>query len=238
MNRSKNFCVWHTGRCGSTVLSSMLNQHSQIYCTEELLEGYSKLYKRLKYKPLAWLGSKLLIRYAMLNNYAEIFGLEMKVWHLYRLDANVSEAMNFLALIGINKHIVLERQNYLRVIASSNVSKKRSSWHIRSENKPTLTKVYVDPGGLAYAIQTFSDFYNELKVLLGENCLWLTYEKDILQNPQAAFDKVVNFLELNQIKPKISLGQTNPYPLKEIVLNFDEISNKLKNTPHEWMLEF
>lgn len=237
MNSSQNFCIWHTGRCGSTVLSSMLNQHPQIYCAEEVLEMYSKAFERLRYKLGAWSGSKLFIRYAMLNNYAETFGFEMKVWHLFRLGVSVSKAMHFIHNMGINKHIVLERNNYLRVIVSSTVAQQTSSWHIKSKHISPFMQVYVDANGLAYAIQKFSDFYNEIKVLLGQNYLGLSYEKDILQNPKIAFNKAVNFLELDELEPSISLGLTNPYPLKETILNFDEISNRLRNTPHEWMLE-
>lgn len=253
MNSSQNFCIWHTGRCGSTVLSSMLNQHPQIYCAEEVLEMYSKAFERLRYKLGAWSGSKLFIRYAMLNNCAETFGFEMKVWHLFRLGVSVSKAMHFIHNMGINKHIVLERNNYLRVIVSSTVARQTSSWHIKSKHISPFMQVYVDANGLAYAIQKFSDFYNEIKVLLGQhgcgtssldgsvstrrNYLGLSYEKDILQNPKIAFNKAVNFLDLDELEPSISLGLTNPYPLKETILNFDEISDRLRNTPYEWMLE-
>lgn len=237
MDKSKNFCIWHTGRCGSTVLSSMLNQYPQMHSAGELLEMYSRFFKGLKYKPGAWIGGKLCVRYAILKNNAEFFGFEMKVWHLFNLGVTVNQAMNFLQEININKHIILERQNYLRILVSSNVSKKTSSWHIGSERKPTLTKVYVNPEGLAYAIQEFSNFYEKLNRLLGQNCLRLSYEKDIKHNPKIAFHKVADFLELNNLEPDVPLGVTNPYPLQEMILNFDEISNQLKGTKNEWMLE-
>lgn len=215
----------------------MLNQHPEIYCAEELLEKYSKVFKSLKWKLGAWSGSKLFIRYAMSNNSTEVFGFEMKLWHLYRLGVSVNQAIDFIDRIGIDKHIVLERQNYLRVIASSSVSKETSFWHTKSKNIPSLTKIHLNSNGLTYAFQKFSDFYNEIKGSLDRNYLCLSYEEDILQDPKVAFNKVVNFLELDKLEPNIDLGRTNPYPLKEMILNFDEISDRLKNTPYEWMLE-
>ena len=198
---------------------------------------YSKLYQGLKYKPGAWSGGKLCIRYAMLKDKAGIFGFEMKVWHLFNLGVSASQAINFLQKINIHKHIILKRHNYLRVVASSNVAKKTSSWHIKAESKPTLTKVYVNPECLAYAIKEFSDFYKELDLLLGQKCLLLLYEKDILPNPKVAFNKVARFLDLDKLEPAVFLGVTNPYPLKDMILNFDEISYQLKGTEQEWMLE-
>ena len=237
MNRSTNFCIWHSGRCGSTVLSSMLQQHPKIYCAQELLEVYSKSYVDLADKSGAWSEGKWRVRREMLKGGAKVFGFEMKIWHLSRLGVSTREAMNFLNKIGFNKHIVLERQNYLRVITSGRVAKKTSCYHIKSKTTPIVTKIYINPENLDSSIRKFADFYTELKMLLGQNCLWLLYEKDILQNPNIAFHKVIDFLKLEQLEATVSLRRTNPYPLQEIIENFDEISVQLKGTAHEWMLE-
>ena len=235
--RSMNFCLWHSGRCGSTVLTSMLNQHPKIYCAGEILEKYSKRYEGLADKSGGWSGGKWRIRRDMLKGGAKVFGFEMKIWHLSRLGVSISEAMDFLNEINFNKHIVLQRQNYLRVAASGLVLRKTSRSSIKLGSMPTLTKVHIRPEELDSVICKLSDFYTKLKILLGQDCLWLLYEKDILKAPNIAFQKATDFLGLEPVEATVRLGRTNPYPLREIILNFDEISAHLKGTVHEWMLE-
>ncbi len=235
--RSINFCLWHSGRCGSTVLTSLLNQHPKIYCAGELLENYSKRYKDLTDKSGGWSEGKWHIRRDMLKGGTKAFGFEMKIWHLDRLGVSVSEAMDFLSEIDFNRHVVLERQNYLRVIASGHVLRKTSRSYIKLESTPTLTKIYIDPEELDSSICKFSDFYTELKMLLGQDCLWLVYERDILKDPKIAFEKVTNFFGFDPVEATVRLKRINPYPLREIILNFDEISAHLKGTAYEWMLE-
>ena len=236
--RPTNFCIWHSGRCGSTVLASMLKQHPKIYCAEELLETYSKSYESWADKSGGWSGGKWRIRRSMQKGGTKVSGFEMKIWHLHRLRVSVSEAMNFLRGINFNRHIVLERQNYLRVIVSGHILRKTSRSHIKlDESTPNLSKVYINLEELDSSICKFSDFYTELKMLLGQDCLWLLYEKDILEEPNIAFRKVTDFLGLEPLTATVRLRRTNPYPLQEIILNFDEISAHLKDTTHEWMLE-
>ena len=130
--RPTNFCIWHSGRCGSTILSSMLKQHPNIYCAEELLENYSREYVKSKNNLEGWSRGKFLIRLNMLKGGKKVSGFEMKMAHLNRLEVNVSEAVNFLNKIGYKKYIVLERQNYLRVFVSREVAKQTSLYHIDS----------------------------------------------------------------------------------------------------------
>ena len=124
MIKSNKFCVWHIGRCGSTVLSSMLNQHPQINSVGEILERYSNSFKNLKYKPGSWTIGQLLVKYMMLCNRDNFFGFEIKVWHLFNLGISVKQTMEFMNQTNVHKHILLTRENYLRILVSSYVAKQ------------------------------------------------------------------------------------------------------------------
>ena len=234
--RQINFCIWHSGRCGSSVLTSMLTQHPNIFCAGELLETYSNQYIEVSDKSKAWSGGKLRIARNALRGGRKTSGFEMKVWHLVRLGVSVTQAMQFVNQIGYNKHIVLERKNYLRAMASGHVLKKTSTSHIGSKSQAQLNQVHIDSETLFPRLETFSNFYSDVKALLGDDCLWLYYEDDIHKDPKVACNKVTDYLNVNRQDPNIRLGITNPYPLNEIISNYDEISTMLKDTNYEWML--
>ena len=114
--------------------------------------------------------------------------------------------------------------------------KKTAQSHIDQQTKKSLTQIYLNPDKLTIALKRYQDFYQQLETLKSNDYLWLSYEEDILNDPQVAFEKVSNFLDLELIKPTIYLGKTNPEPLSTIIINFVEISSFLKNSNSEWML--
>ena len=117
--RPFNVCMWHIGRCGSTVVGDLLNQDGRIVWSSEILEPYSREVETRNLQREAWKGAKRRIRYKQLTAGARIFGFEMKLWHLKRIGVEAKTALNFLKQNKYDKHILLERKNYLRAIVSS-----------------------------------------------------------------------------------------------------------------------
>ena len=64
----------------------------------------------------------------------------------------------------------------------------------------------------------------------------LVYEEDIEKSPLTAYHKVCNYLKIEEQNPEINLKKDNIYKLNEVIENFDELENYLKNTKYEWML--
>lgn len=76
-----------------------------------------------------------------------------------------------------------------------------------------------------------------LRELLPDNSLIITYENDVLKNPKHAYKKVCDFLSLKDENVKVEYKRTNPFPLKELIINYEEISELLKGTKYDWMLK-
>ena len=75
------------------------------------------------------------------------------------------------------------------------------------------------------------------KMLETKKYLNLTYEDDIEEDPMNAYEKICDFIGVKKLKPIISLAKTTPFPIKDLVSNYDEVANYLKFSSHEWMLE-
>jgi hypothetical protein len=85
-------------------------------------------------------------------------------------------------------------------------------------------------------LRFFDQFCDEMKRILPQNHLVITYEDDINHDPLVAYKKIANYLGLKPRAAVVKYQRTNPGDLDKIVLNFEEIRQCLKGTKHEWML--
>lgn len=234
--RPLNICMWHIGRCGSTVVGNLLNQDSRIVWDSEILEIYSKKVEARNFQHAAWKSAKRRIRYKQLTAGSKIFGFEMKVWHLKRIGVEPKTVLNFLKRQNFDKHIILERKNYLRAEVSGSVGLAIKKMHLKIGEPPVSVKIHLNMKDVYENMGLFDHFIGEMKRLLPENSLNITYEDDILPDPLIAYKKIVNYIGLRPRKVEVKYQRMNPKKLKEIVLNLEEVTQSLKGTKYEWML--
>lgn len=246
--RHKRVALFHTGRCGSTVLASMLRQHPDWHWGGELFEKYMSVLPKQK------IDSDFVRRTILTSECASvspIYGFETKYLPQQHLSDNclnmkLSAYVNLLNSIGFNYFITLHRRNYLKRAISVQVAMERGSWH--STEKPvSLTPVYINlssvPNGcktqsMLDLFDTIEKSYSELKECLSSTKyhLSLTYEDDIEQNPITAYNKICEFLNVSLQQPQVKLQRINPFPNKDVVQNWEEICGLLKDTQYSWML--
>jgi hypothetical protein len=83
----------------------------------------------------------------------------------------------------------------------------------------------------------YDKHFSELETLLEGKCLLkLSYEEDIEKDPKIAYSRVCEFMNIPRQDVSVNLSKTNPFPLKDMIENFDEVKNTLSGTPYEWML--
>lgn len=246
--RKQHVAMFHSGRCGSSVIAMMLNNHSDIYWGGEVFNNYmhaekEKGLERKKFvkQTLDWNRSATI---------SKIYGFETKYLsslHLSErcIDMSFSDYLKCLNELQFTKFIVLHRKNYLRRVVSGEVGRKTKSWHTTKDmSQPTKIKIDLSSikTGERYIplLESFhhvdKNFRTLKKNLTGSDALFLTYEEDILEDPTVAYNKICDFLCLHGDSPDIPLGRTNPFSYEEMIENFDEIVEVLTNTEYEWML--
>jgi hypothetical protein len=233
--RPYNICLWHAGRCGSTVLGDLFMQDGRIVWGGEILESYSKQIEAGNLQSAPWSEVKRRIRKNQRAAGSKIFGFEMKVWHLIRMGFEPAKMLEFLKEQRYEKHIILERKNYLRIIVSSAVAIATSKFHCRLEENPIPQRIHISLEEVRFLLQIYDQYYKELKKLLSDEFLLITYEDDILPDPVIAYKKIVSSLELTPKNVTVRYQRTNPKALEKIVINIDEIRQHLKGTRYEWM---
>ena len=72
--------------------------------------------------------------------------------------------------------------------------------------------------------------------LSGCSTLELDFETHILPDPASAYRAVCNYVEVEPTPVRIRHQRVNPFPLAELVSNYQEIESLLRGTDFEWML--
>lgn len=228
--------LFHVGRCGSTVLARMLEQHSQVRWGGELFHDIRKTTPG--YHPgRDWV--RAVIQADQYRQQKGYFGFETKaIW--FREDWLGMTEAQYLALLKelrFTHYIVLNRRNLLRAVVSAMIGFTTRTWH--ADAAPVgPTPIELKPDRLIALLDSYARFYRVLEELLRDKPhLNLTYEDDIESDPLRAYRKTCESLKLTAEPVKVQLARTNPYPLRQMLTNFDTVSALLRATPYEWMLD-
>lgn len=234
--------VFHQGRCGSTVLAHMLDQHPRIAAFGEIFET---AYKRQRLPAPA----AAMLRARRLQAYPARAVVEAKFFegqHLSFISGGGEVPLDLLRRAGYRRFIVLDRKNYLRVVLSSALAVTRGKkFHYAASETVPETKVALNPdvvgipGKQGPMLEVFAHMdrqYARLRADLdGEDVLELTYEDDIQDDPHRAYRKVCAWLGLDAAPAAATLRRSNTRSTCEVIENWDEIAATLAGTPYAWM---
>lgn len=245
---SERVAMLHTGRCGSTVLGKMLDDHSLIHWSSELFEDMSSRHKEYFGQPDAV--EKILKSDIRLCK-KKFYGFETKYLPQQHLRADwinmgLAQYLSFLRNQGFSRFIILHRRNHLRRAISAYKGMRRNEWHVKRV-QTSCSKINIDTrsfltgnetGPLIELFRLIDKTHKELKNLLSsDTVLNLHYEDDIQENPETAYHKVCDFLGVKRQKPIIQFEKTNPFRIVDMLDNYNEITQLLIGTEYEWMLD-
>ncbi|MDY7022639.1 MAG: hypothetical protein SWJ54_14995 [Cyanobacteriota bacterium] len=254
---SKNVVMFHIGRSGSSVLGKLLNETNEIIWDEEIyhffLEKVVKPQKKhssgiinFPFDPIKLVRNRMLVR-RLFHPLKKIYGCEIKFYHLRKTQIELEKYLDYLEYLGFKDWIILERRNYLRVLVSSIISnRKMKPYHIAAGENPQLVQVHLNIEStesgrkhlsLLESLQNHQHDFQHLEYILRDrHTLKLTYEDDIEKDPRIAARRICKFLNIPNQDSQPVYGKTNPFSLKEIIINFEEVQQVLDGTPFEWML--
>jgi glycosyltransferase involved in cell wall biosynthesis len=229
----------HHGRCGSQVLGDLLDQHSRICWEGELFEPLSH---KLPKRPMPHLRQRLrACKKAM-------YGFETKHYHPDLMGVEWPDYMAGLQDLGFRKFIIQRRANLLRTFVSALVGKAKGHvYHLPAGKTASLQKLTLDPQAVYFddkpvrlldALEFTTDRMELARRLLaGHDILCLTYEEDIAEDPSRGYRRACDFLGVEPEPVEIKYGRTTPFPLRDVIENFDEVKAALAGTEFEWMAE-
>ena len=237
----------HIGRCGSTVLGNLLDQHPRIFWDGEI---YFDMVKEAGCIPESFDNRDFLKRRARAAG-SSYYGFDIKFLdhqHLAIAQSDLSTFVSDCLAAGVTHFIILRRENYLRTFISWVVGRTRNQHHISQSEVPRTTRVSIDPECFSFGhlpvkkpiLQWFEhidEAYARLREELnGQRVLELGYERDIMDDPFVAYKRCCEFLNIKEAAVEIQFARTNPFSVDQLLENPEEVRNALSGTPYAWML--
>jgi len=245
--RKQNIAMMHIGRVGSTVLGDMMNQHPLIFWDGEPFE---KLMRIGSNKPNDF--TERIIEASRNKQKTTIYCFATKFMpeqHLWEecIDMDLSSYITLLKEKKFNEFLFIKRENYLRQVVSVLVGRMKKEWHSQNRtDKVTKVRIDIDNYVAGFNLKlSLIDYFKRIdaqyqlleSLLKTDKILTISYENDIEKDPFVAYNKVCVFLKVANENPKISYRKTNPFLLEDMIENYDEVKQVLKETKYEWMLE-
>ena len=246
---------WHIGRCGSSVLGSLLAQHPSIAYSNEI---FSRFMPRRR-------GSASLPSIESVLQEAERTSPESAL-HFFEVkhlpDQNlglypqldVEDWLNLFFDRGYRYHLLMSRRNGLRRIVSHLMS-ARSRQYVLSSSSAVgpVSPITVPLEGIAhgFGVRTLLGWLEEyerghhamqgcLRIMRQSrpefSWLELVYEDQIEHDPLIAYRDVCAFLNLPVVDVDLLHRKMNPGCLNDLIANFEEVRDCLSSTRFAWML--
>lgn len=238
--------MFHTGRCGSTVMGNMLDQHPMINWEGEIYEPKGALYHKYGIRADA-VDPVGFLRRRMAGANKPHYGFEVRPYHTRPVKISTEKLITSLDALGFTYFVLQQRRNRLRVAVSALVASNVRRWHVPAGSIVPLTKVYLNIDSvraddtekpLLEVLREYeTDMHDIERLLADRNMLKLNYEDDIETDPQQGYRKMCDFLGFPHVPAVIQLGRTTAFPLSEILENYDEVANTLLGTEFEWMID-
>ena len=247
---------WHIGRCGSSVLGSLLDQHPDVGYSNEIFSPYMPRRRGEKVLPTM----EQVVLDSREGFTADVHLFEVKHLPAQNLGLYPSlSAANWLEVfgsLGYQRHILLHRRNGLRRMVS-HIRAAESGVYVASAGPladQPLPKLTLPLEGIRHGfevrsllgwLQEYDRGWQEMQTLFSQcardnsdfRWLSLTYEDDLAQSPFEGYQRVRSFLGLAEFEPNLRCRKLNSGSLPELIANWDEIRALLTPTPFAWMLE-
>lgn len=259
MSQPRQFAfLVHLGRSGSTVVGDLLGQHSRLDWAGEIWTqahqaGTATIQTASDFLDLPRAVSRV--------SNKERFGFELKFINLRYFEQSIGKAdwNRFIELIlslASEQYtpMLLIRRNVLRRLVSCRLAAETGVWHrragdqIASAERGKAVSLPVDEfedwdtghrGRLIDVIGDCVDWNNRLEEAFRcRSWLTLSYEEHVSASPRLAYRRIIENLGLTveQASSPLQVTAANR-PLHEVVSNWSEVSEHVKNSPHSWMLE-
>ena len=246
--------TWHQGRCGSSVLGSLLNQHSRIQAANEIFSKYMP--RRRGAGPVPAMANVMTTAIEAAKK--PTLNIEIKYLSAQNLclypESRLEDWLQTASQNGFRRHVLIYRRNGLRRIVShllaqqTGVYVQKDSGLSTAERMLTINCSAIQEGVETHDLVTWINRYEEGHQRM-QKCLhnWsnsekhaapleLIFEESIEASPHVAYREICAWLGEADEQPILRLKRINPEPLCELISNWEEVQTLLRSTAHAWML--
>lgn len=226
----KRFVLFGRGRSGTTALVSMLDAVPGVRCEGEVLHDWVPYPRRHVLGRSARIGEA-------------VYGCKILSYQLRDVQCLPGDGTGFIRRLH-EEHgfsiLYLRRMNLLRH-ALSNVRARKETFHRKkSDSDRERPAINVDPDRVIEWMNSSAELNAyEQEILEDVPHLSLTYEEHIRrpEGHQATVDRICAYLGIESTNVESTYRKVAPPSLRAGVANFDELADRLLDTPYARFLE-
>jgi LPS sulfotransferase NodH len=224
-----NFLIICDNRSGSTLLSSLLNNHRDIYCDDELFRPFSKS------KLTKILFPKMYVEACASRNTSKIYGFDFKPRQLMENISRESFPRTLVRSLHKRnwKFIYLKRENIFKQSLSHMLAIKRQHWHDTPENPLKKSKIYVNCKKLIDTLEEYHVISHEIELVMSEiPHLEISYEQDLedISCHQRTLSKIFSYLQVPDAAVQTTMNKVASHKWSDDVYNADEVMAYLRQS--------
>jgi len=229
-DKPKLFIIYSKQRSGTHFLGSLLNSHPSMHSLGEVLHPNARrsFLPAGEPKPKstaaceeAW--DAFVERHHQDLNRPAFLGPIIMYNHRNRLPKPLCDK-----LFSESKILHLVRENLLRRYISNELNKTKSgSAHSRDSEGPLRTVALQPETVVAKLKQAERELERERGFAATLDSIEMSYEA-LNEDKRSELSRVCEFFNVPMIEMKTQLKRTNPYPLEDIIENYNEISDRLR----------
>ena len=213
----------------------LIGSHPDITCENEIF-NYVELFPRCKLLSKAIrLFPMPYLNYRVRKSGASIYGFKLFFFQVLYPE-------KFLTQLAQDKwkFVHLYRENLLQICLSNIIALRTNHWHRRTGNEVLIKYINIHPDRLLKAIKLRVEWRaKELELMKKHVRISLIYEHDLINASswQKTADRVFEYLGLPSHKVNSTMKTTYQKPYSEIISNYDELINTVKNSEFAYLLE-
>ena len=244
---------WHIGRCGSSVLGSLLAQHPSIAYSNEISSRYMPRRRGLSSLPAL---DSVLEQAEQVASQCELHFFEVKHLPDQNLglypQLEVQDWLNLFFAQGYKRHLLMRRRNGLRRIVSHLRAAQSGQYVLGLSSAVAQSAPITIPlEGIVHGFGTrtllgwleeYERGHEAMRLCLSSmakshsefSWLELVYEDQIESDPHIAYRDVCNFLDLRVVDVDLRHCKMSPGRLADLIQNLDEVRDWLAPTRLAW----
>jgi len=219
------FVVIARARTGSNLLLSLLNNHPQIRAYGEKFSHLGSKNTKLIFNEIFPKKSTKTIGFKLFY-YHPIDSEDKSIWEILKNDTNF-------------KIIHLQRKNVLRAHISELIARKSDLWMDRGSNEVGLVKkkININVDEFYRVLEKNEKHIEKVKNQFQQHKMIDVFYEDLVDNRSKTMERVFDFLNVSNHDSKTDLIKQNPEKMNDLIMNYEELVEKLINSKYSFMLE-
>ncbi len=242
-------CILGVPRCGSNLLSVILNNHPDILTHGEI---FNENVRARITAPFWQKRPRVPYNFSPFREHLEthvfpadpedkrVIGFKLFPPHLDVPPDGRQACINTLLSVPGLKIILLVRENLLDIALSTSIASRDNEWTHFDKKDPSIKHIHIKPPALLWRMEYVQQQYLQAESLVqGQSVYRLTYN-DLVHNTDTIQRELQEFLgvPLRSLQPNCVIRKQRMAPRREVLLNFDAVRQECAQRHPEWVRFF